>query len=169
MFASPLQRAKTTAEKLYSAQAQPELPYVESLLLREQHWGIAEGKPALWKLSKEDASTNLKTLHARGVYPRLVGRKEKFPEGESADDLAARADKAVNELLMPMIWKSVREGTRENVAVVSHGLCISELIPALLRKQQRGSSLQIGYYAGLRNTAWSRVVVTSEVHCAIVN
>lgn len=96
---------------------------------------------------------------ARKLYPVLPSRAHKFPEGESLDDLAARANKAVDDLLLPYVWSAAREGSQGiHVAIVSHGLCISELLPALLVRDQSG--IHPGHrYRGLLNTAWTRVTV----------
>jgi len=44
------------------------------------------------------------------------------------------------------------------VALVSHGLCISEMVPALLRRDHSGAAVP-DHYRGLRNTGWTRVTV----------
>lgn len=75
-----------------------------------------------------DPNISLTQHYAEGKFPVLSGRAEKFPGGESIDDLAERASQAIEELVMPKVWKAVREGKKGvNVAVVSHGLCISEV------------------------------------------
>jgi broad specificity phosphatase PhoE len=74
-----------------------------------------------------DSDKSLAQQFAEGKYPVLTHRNERFPEGESLDDLGERAEKAIQELVMPHVWKAVREGRKGvQVAVVSHGLCISE-------------------------------------------
>ena len=68
----------------------------------------------------------------RKLYPVLTERSDKFPDGESLDDLADRAEKAVDELLFPFLFQALKEGkSGVHIAVVSHGLCISELVAAL--------------------------------------
>jgi len=155
IHASPLKRALWTAQAVRDAQAE-QPPLTTSPLLREQHWGVAEGKP--WTMHMEQGLT-LEEHFARGLYPVLNSRSQKFPEGESLDDLAARAKKAVDDLLMSYVWQAARAGDQGlHIAIVSHGLCISELIPALLVKDQSG--VHPGYrYKGLLNTAWTRVTV----------
>ena len=126
-----------------------------------------------------DPSISLAQHFAEGKFPVLSGKAEKFPEGESVDNLAARAGQAIEELVMPKVWEAVREGKKGvNVAVVSHGLCISEvgviifryeiadlmiciqLIPALLKKGS--NSLSRMDYRGLMNTAWTRLIIDVE-------
>ncbi|KAH9841642.1 phosphoglycerate mutase-like protein [Rhodofomes roseus] len=156
IHASPLKRALWTAQAVRDAQTDTQPPLTTSPLLREQHFGIAEGKP--WIMETQSGLSFEEHLR-RGLYPVLHDRSQKFPEGESLDDLAARAKKAVDELLMPYVWQAAMAGDNGlHIAIVSHGLCISELIPALLVKDQSG--LHPGHrYKGLLNTAWTRVTV----------
>lgn len=114
----------------------PNPPFViTSLLIREQHFGIAEGNP--WIMALEP-NKSLEQHFAERKFPVLGGRSEKFPEGESLDDVSIRADEAIEELVMPHIWKAAREGRKGiNIAVVSHGLCISE-VTAYTREESTG-------------------------------
>ncbi|CAL1712789.1 unnamed protein product [Somion occarium] len=155
IYASPLKRAYSTAEAILEAQPEPRPPLTHSLLLREQHFGIAEGHP--WLVALKPGVT-LEEHYTQGVFPVLHHRSDKFPEGESIDDLAIRADQAVHELILPRVWATAREGMRgAHIVVVSHGLCISELVPALLRKN--AGQIAKDEYRGLMNTAWTRVAV----------
>jgi len=155
IHSSDLKRAHMTALAVHSAQCTPQPPLTTSPLLREQHFGIAEGKR--WIVSA-DSEKSPAELYADGQFPMPVGRIEKFPEGESLDDLGRRASQAVEELIMPHAWKAAREGRRDvHVAIVSHGLCISEIIAMLMKKNAKGG--QVKDYRGLLNTAWSRVTV----------
>ncbi len=99
---------------------------------------------------------------AKGVYPVLYGDDEKFPEGESTKDLAERARTALAKFVLPHVWQAAKEGkTGIHVAIVSHGLCISELISELLKRSaKQGGETD---HRGLWNTAWTRVVVDIEV------
>jgi len=156
IFASDLKRAHTTAQALQTAQTQvPQPPLTTSPLLREQHFGIAEGKA--WVL-KQDTSKPLAELYAAGVFPIITKREGKFPDGESLNDLERRTTQAIHEIVMPAVWSAVRAGKKGvHIAVVSHGLCISELIPALLSKDANSPPRQD--FRGLMNTAWTRVTV----------
>ncbi|KZT65800.1 phosphoglycerate mutase-like protein [Daedalea quercina L-15889] len=156
IHASPLKRALWTAQAVRDAHVEPQPPLTTSPLLREQHWGIAEGKPWIMEFQP---GLSLEEHFARGLYPVLQSRSQRFPEGESLDDLAARAKKAVDELLMPYVWSAARGGEEGlHIAIVSHGLCISELIPSLLVRDQSG--VHPGHrYRGLLNTAWTKVTV----------
>lgn len=160
IYASTLKRALWTAQAVRDAQPDPKPPLTESPLLREQHFGVAEGKPWAWD---QTPSLSLEEHFARGIWPVLHERSQKFPEGESVDDLYARAAKAIDELVMPHLWHAVREGkSGVHVALASHGLCIGEMIPALLVKDESG--VHPGdKYRGLQNTAWTRLTVEVEV------
>jgi broad specificity phosphatase PhoE len=83
---------------------------------------------------------------AKGIFPVLGGRKVKFPEGESLDDLRDRARQAVKELIVPIIRDAVTE-KKENVhvALVSHGLCISELVAVVvaLDYERRSKGIEV--------------------------
>ena len=160
IYASPLKRALWTGQAVRDAQADPQPPLTESLLLREQHFGDAEGEPWSWN---QTAGLSLEEHFAKGIWPVLHGRSQKFPGGESLDDLGARATKAIHELVMPHIWQTAREGKAGvNIALASHGLCISELIPALLVKDESGHHPG-DKYKGLYNTAWTRLTVEVQV------
>lgn len=156
IYASPLLRAFTTAQAIHDGQAEPKPPLTPSPLLREQHWGEAEGQS--WLLAQKPG-LSLEEHFAQKIYPILHERWQKFPGGESLEDVVVRAEQAINEFVMPHVWKAAREGRKNvHIAIVSHGICISELIPVLVLKDESGQ--HPGHkYRGLRNTAWTRVTV----------
>ena len=159
IHASDLKRAFTTAQALYDGQREPKPTFDSSALLREQHFGVAEGKPWSYDTSR---SFNLEEEMAKGIYPVLHGNDEKFPEGESIDELAQRAKEAITALVLPHVWQTAKEGkTGIHVAVVSHGLCISQIISELLKMSAKHEEERD--YRGLLNTAWTRVVIDIEV------
>lgn len=99
---------------------------------------------------------------AKGIFPTLHGDDEKYPEGESINDLAQRAKRAITAFVLPHVWQAAKEGqTGIHVAVVSHGLCISQMISELLKMNAKQD--KEGNYRGLENTAWTRVVIHVEV------
>lgn len=155
IYTSPLKRAHMTATALRDAQPEPKPMIIISPLLKEQHFGAAEGSP--W-LIRQDPSRTLEEHFADGRYPVLYERTQKFPGGESLDDLAARADEAVRQLLLHHILQAARIGSQDDhIALVSHGLCISEMVAALVKRNHEGTPDTS--YRGLRNTAWARVTV----------
>ena len=159
IFASPLKRAYSTSRAVFNAQPEPKPSFTVSPLIREQHFGVAEGHS--WQMHQEQ-DLSLEEHFAKGIYPVLFGEDEKFPEGESSNDVSNRARQAINELVMPQVWEAARTGKKGvHIALVSHGLCISHLISQLLQKNDGGAPK--GDYRGLMNTAWSRVTVDVPV------
>ena len=101
---------------------------------------------------------------AKGIFPILHERTDKFPDGESLDDLRDRARHAVKEFIVPVVKNALKNGEENvHVAVVSHGLCISELVAAVVRldyeRRSKGLEVPDREYAGLSNTAWTRVTI----------
>ncbi|KAI0304504.1 histidine phosphatase superfamily [Multifurca ochricompacta] len=158
IHASDLKRAFATAQALYDGQKDSKPTFDSSELLREQNFGVAEGKPWSYKAL---TGLTLEEQIAQGVYPVLYGNGEKFPEGESINDLAERAKRAVDKLVLPHVWKAAKEGrTGIHIAIVSHGLCISQLISELIKTSAKQDAQ--GDYRGLLNTAWTRVEIDIE-------
>ncbi|KAG8919159.1 hypothetical protein FRC00_011671 [Tulasnella sp. 408] len=122
IFASPLKRALTTAQQI-EKQNQSKPPLTITPLIREQHFGEAEGNPwapsitpnpkgpndpnATGRLGVIDPKTNKK------VYPVQPGRTAKFPAGESQDDVAERTGEAFDEFVMPFVRESVGKPAAE--------------------------------------------------------
>lgn len=80
--------------------------------------------------------------------------------------IADRAEKAINELVLPHIRTAALEGHKNvHIALVSHGLCISKLIERLLLKDSEDP--QSGDFRGLLNTAWTRLEVEVRVRMTI--
>jgi broad specificity phosphatase PhoE len=149
-----------TAQAIQSQQqlGSPEL--VTSPLFREQHFGVAEGKPST---RKRDPNIPLSDQFDRGIYPGSLSRSEKFPEGESRDDVQDRASKGWSDVLLPFVQQAAREGNDHvHVAVISHGIFIKEALSALA-KYDRTADMTACDYQWLRNTAWARVVVEVKV------
>jgi broad specificity phosphatase PhoE len=153
---SDLKRAYMTAKAIQDAQTILKPPLYSSILLREQHYGSAEGKR--WNTARNPMLT-LEDHFEKGAYPALHGGSERFPGGESLDDLAERAEKVIDEILTSYMQEDHEEAY---VAVVSHGTFLSELIAALVK---RDTSLKVTVQArdfrGMRNTGWTKVAVVS--------
>ncbi|KAG5646713.1 hypothetical protein DXG03_002395 [Asterophora parasitica] len=149
IYASPLQRAHSTGRAVHSAQPHAP-PFSVNPKLREQYFGVAEGHR--WVATIPQGRTPDELIH-EGIYPVLSGRTAKFPGGESLEDLARRAEEAIEECVV----RHLDEGKDIHVALASHGLCISELVPALLRLDPE--TRKDVSYAGLLNTAWHRATV----------
>ncbi|KAJ8073748.1 hypothetical protein PM082_012026 [Marasmius tenuissimus] len=157
IYASPLLRAYQTAEAVRDgSQQQPPLTIIKNPKLREQYFGIAEGKP--WEAAMpQDSYPTLEEAYANGVFPVLVGRDERFPEGESLNDLGRRTAEAIQECVLPHLQGSNSDEDR-HIILASHGLCISELVSALVKLDPEADT---GVdYRGLLNTAWTRAAVS---------
>lgn len=154
IYASPLLRAHATGQAVLHAQPAPQPPFIINPNLREQYSGIAEGHP--WVVETPAGLTE-EELFANNIFPILYSRSARFPEGESLDDLAVRAEKAIIECVLPHV---LEDGA--HIVIAGHGVCIGELIVALVRldPDSRGDVS----YMGLLNTAWTRVIVSIKVH-----
>ncbi|KAE9400505.1 phosphoglycerate mutase-like protein, partial [Gymnopus androsaceus JB14] len=134
ILSSPLNRAATTAEMVLEHQPDP-CTHIKSLLLREQHFGIAEGKP--WKKQK-DPNLTLEEHYARGI-------------------------RVIDELLLPYVLSADGDDQGPiHIAVVSHGIFIREIVDALYRREL-GRERMLDNHRGLNNTGWTRVVVKLKV------
>lgn len=159
IYASPLKRAATTAAFILAAQPAPQPPHdftIESV--KEQNFGVAEGKP--WCFPDNRISKSLSEYISEGKYP-TPRPGECFTDGESDEDLAARAMRAVDEVIMPHVRSAARAGHTEHIALVSHGICIGALICALL-KRDSSNVTPTREYTGMQNTAWARVVIKMQ-------
>ncbi|KIJ62648.1 hypothetical protein HYDPIDRAFT_182687 [Hydnomerulius pinastri MD-312] len=159
IITSDLKRAHSTAKALFDGQPDPKPTFTVTREVREQLFGDGEGRP--WLMSRIP-NKSLKDHFKDEQYPILFNRDERFPNGESLNDVAARADRAIRNLVLkPHLSKAALSGAEDvHIAVVSHGLCISELIPALLKWNHGGASAKD--YRGLMNTAWTRVTVQAK-------
>lgn len=153
IYASPLLRAWATAQAVRDAQPDPQPPFIPNPNLREQHFGIAEGYPYVLDIPEGQTEED---LFAKNIYPVLFSRSAKYPDGESLDDLARRAEVGIRECVLPHV---VEDGV--HIIIASHGLCISELVPALLRLDP--DSPGDVAFTGLMNTAWIRATVSVKV------
>lgn len=83
-------------------------------------------------------------------------------------DLALRAEGVIDDILLSYV---LEEPDEANVAVVSHGLFLSELIAALVRKDDAvrisGREVYARDFRGLKNTGWAKVTVTVRVSIEI--
>ncbi|KAK0203489.1 histidine phosphatase superfamily [Desarmillaria ectypa] len=160
IYSSPLLRARQTGEAVQSGQSIPPA-LIMNPHLREQHRGIAEGRPYC-----DDFPHNMTPEEAFkvGIFPKtaLLDDDGKFPGGESRNDLAARADIAIVECILPNLTEE-NFGNGLHIAVTSHGLFIAQLIAALLRYD--ASAERDVSYLGLMNTAWTRVEVSLDSSC----
>ncbi|KAG8792155.1 hypothetical protein FRC12_006969 [Ceratobasidium sp. 428] len=146
MFSSDLKRAHSTAQAIHAAQPEPKPPLITTQLLREQHWGDAEGETA------------------NAPWLPLKGRDSRFPNGESLNDVARRGEQFFDQYLTSIVKEAKGKPIGEvNVVVVSHGIAIAENIGALFRRSVEAEDREFkGSFLGLMNTAWTRVIVGLE-------
>jgi len=120
-----------------------------------------------------DNFTLTELYYEQKIFPALFIRDEAFPEGESLDDLALRAEVAIRDCVLPhvQILPSVesvesndlkQEVPAVHVALFSHGNCISEMVSALLRLDPEANC--DGNFLGLlNNAAWTRAEIRVRV------
>jgi broad specificity phosphatase PhoE len=155
IYTSDLIRAHMTAKALQAAQS--EVPLHVNELLREQYFGVAEGTSYKSQRSRD---LTLAQHYAKGVFPAVYGRSERFPGGESKNDVAARARRFVQEVLMPYVRQEEEGKEGLHIAIVSHGLMIPELISILWRMDKKPVSQETELRSnlrGMRNTGWTRI------------
>lgn len=137
------------------------------------NFGLAEGNP--WQLQCDTTGLSNEEIAQLcmqyNVYPMIHERNRRYPEGESYEDVARRADRVIRQFVLPHLIQppsslagtddGVLKHQKQHIALTSHGMCIGELVPALLRLDPEAP---IGeYYGGLHNTAWFRAVVQLRV------
>lgn len=151
MFASDLKRAHSTARAIYDAQPDPKPPLTITQLIREQGFGVGEGKP--WSPSPG------------ATWSLPEGRDGKFDDGESLNDVGRRGDRFFEQHLAPILAEAKGKSTGEvNVVIVSHGIAIAETLGALVRRSVAvDRDGWTGGFRGLHNTAWTRVAIGLEV------
>lgn len=165
ILTSPLNRALSTASAIHDRQAPPRPPLIQNDLLKEQHFGEGEGKPYTAARTGKTA-TSASVEQQNETYARNRGDDERFPGGESRREVRERADKTVEELLLPYIGLQEEDERPIHVLVVSHGIYIRHLVGALVKRGTlaKASTERIT----LHNTGWVRVVVEKEVSCRIL-
>ncbi|KAL7416417.1 histidine phosphatase superfamily [Mrakia frigida] len=142
IFASPLIRARHTAEQIQQQNLTVPRPKITfSPLFQEQFWGDYEGLSVFGR--------EIKYSDARHF---------RFPGGESLDDVAARAEKAVDQFLLPYILETASSTEPQHILVVAHGIFNPELIGALMRRRASGAGT--GWQnTGSSNTGWTRLEI----------
>ena len=138
VFASPLQRALKTAIAVQTAQVGQEiddadliLPVVQSKDLVEQDFGFYEGKPFYARTSGSNKT-------GREAHYETHRNIPGFQDVESRESIAARCDSFLDGHFIPLLdYDGVP--SELSVVVVSHGILLSHLWRALLRRLPRKS------------------------------
>lgn len=164
IYTSDLTRAKLTAkavkDKQQTAGSASDVPFVEVDLLREQNFGSGEGRP----IGKKEKGVSLVAHYAKGKFPALHTRQQKFPGGESLDEMALRAEAVIDGVMRLELLKEKEEGKTRTVAIFSHGLFIGELVAAIIRRDvDYQGNIDIRDLRGMRNTGWTRIEVSLKV------
>ena len=129
-------------------------------MLREQNFGAGEGK----KICAKERDFPLSNHYARNKFPVIYTRTEKFPGGESLEDMAKRVDIVIDEVLLPYVWQEFEGAAPMTIAIVSHGLFIAELVARLVKRGNIDlDSTEARSLRGLKNTAFNKVQVTFKV------
>ncbi|KAK7056832.1 hypothetical protein VNI00_002549 [Paramarasmius palmivorus] len=155
IFSSTLQRADATAQAIYDQQADPKPPFLKNPTLREQNFGKGEGHPYTKSRGHADSMT-IEECYAQNIFPHPGNRTDRFPEGESRNDLAKRATQAIEDIILPLLPDAAEKDV--HVALVSHGLFIREMVDAILKLDTTRHGIGSDY-RGLRNTGWMRVTL----------
>ncbi|KAL8945870.1 MAG: hypothetical protein Q9222_007651 [Ikaeria aurantiellina] len=174
VYASDLQRAVKTAEALLAAQPEnpdrPALTVRQLSVLREQDFGIYEGKP--FYVRQQGSSRSGKDNH-RAQHLDDPG----FQDVESKESMTSRTDSFVHEYLKPLILKDSPSSFGNVVAIVSHGIILSYLWRSLLgvfAKQTVslapglavGDARPLEFLGGWSNTGYLELEITSSLSSA---
>lgn len=108
---------------------------------------------------KKDKCLSLRAHYAKGLFPILYARSEKFPGGESLEDLRIRAEGFIEDVMMVLRKEEHDREITQAVGVVSHGIFIGELVAALVRKGRVNPQEDMKNLRGMKNTAWTKVEV----------
>ncbi|KAG6909124.1 hypothetical protein DXG01_001876 [Tephrocybe rancida] len=158
IHSSPLERAFLTAKALQTTQ--PNFVSLEtSPLLREQSFGVGEGQS--YDVQKE-SHLSFEEHVAQGKYIQAYNRSDRYPGGESLNDVARRAETVVEDIMLPYMRQAAKEGIRDmHIVFVSHGIFIAELISALAC--QGGKKPNPIEFRHLKNTGWTLVTANMTV------
>ena len=135
------------------APKQPEVTQLE--VLREQDFGFYEGKP-FYARPREG------TKSGKDDHRSLHQDDPDFQDVESKESMNARMDIFLEEHLLPIL-ENIRDGTTQDIAIVSHGIILSHLWKRFLNMCPKysvsvmpGLSLGYGPYTALEHLGgWS--------------
>ena len=105
------------------------------------------------------SNKTLEELYEEGIFPELEDRNARFSQGESLNDVAHRTEIVIQDCILPHLFDKSQDGA--HIAIASHGICLAELIFALLKLDPETDSTQS--YRGHWNTAWSRLEISLRV------
>ncbi|KAF9523609.1 histidine phosphatase superfamily [Crepidotus variabilis] len=157
IYSSDLKRAALTAAEIKVKQTNVDVKHEQHTLLREQEFGSGEGK----KFSKPIQGLTIAQHYAKGLFPAIYTRHQKFPGGECLDDVAERARSVIDDIFMRHLNEEAEDGISKTVVVVSHGIFLGELVNEILKRDPLASSGHetVKDSRGMQNTAWTKIEV----------
>ena len=136
IFSSNLTRAVKTAEALRDAQKHThdmDVDVVQVMELREKNFGSGEGERF-------------------GQVPKGSAKRRPHVGAETGEEMRKRADRFLDEHLLPLLDSEADESSACVVAVVAHGLILSSLFKALY---SRTSSQHFTFSSEVRGSSFS--------------
>lgn len=154
------------------------VPVVTTPLVREQHFGEAEGHGWISAVPRSSNPSDPPKSGRTGLvdpktrekmYPVQYGRTAKFPAGECLEDVARRTGDAFDTLILPIVKNSEgRQCGDVHVLIVAHGIAISEMIGAIFSRCVGGDKMNPDTWRGLKNTAWTRLLIGMKVWTTVL-
>ncbi|KIL61590.1 hypothetical protein M378DRAFT_193404 [Amanita muscaria Koide BX008] len=180
IYSSPSKRAYSTALAVQQHQSLPHPSLIPNPDLRELNFGVAEGHPWTTDCPAIDAAAAspdpesavekvVNELAAQGIFPIIPTTTNRFPGGETLDDLARRAERGMKDCVLNHLSEYIGLGSADggisstddyHVVIASHALSISELVTALVKLDPLAD--QKKSYGVLSNTAWTRAVIRAR-------
>jgi hypothetical protein len=155
LFSSDLQRAAITAEAIREAQDPAPPETIKLQLLREQDFGFYEGKKFFERPREGNKSGKDTHLEAHRDEPGFV-------DVESKESMRIRVEKFIDAHLVQSMHEVEED---KSVAVVAHGIILSHLWRAILKRfdpfvtvasgvQATGPGMSLEYLGGWSNTGY---------------
>lgn len=156
IFSSDLQRAFKTAEAIRIAQVPTPTETVRTELIREQDFGFYEGKQFFER--PREGNKSGKEAHQDAHH-----NEPGFKDVESKDSMRTRSDSFIDAHLVKLLHRVPEDHT---VAVVAHGIILSHLWRALLKRfhpgrvsagrgiENPGNGFSLEYLGGWSNTGY---------------
>ncbi|CAH7687241.1 histidine phosphatase superfamily [Phakopsora pachyrhizi] len=180
IYCSDLQRARLTAQSVSNNQLQQssktkpkdsqknddeddEESFLQVLpILREQNFGIAEGKP--WNSGEFEFSTKFFTERDIGFKDgeslnQVFGRAKRFFEDVIISKYLSNYSSDTQELKGSDLDKKSEEEDEVNICIVSHGIFLAEFINVLKSMADRLEGPKI--MSEMSNTGWTKIQLDS--------
>ncbi|KAK0100618.1 hypothetical protein ONS95_007073 [Cadophora gregata] len=164
IFSSDLQRAFKTAEAIRVAQSPAPTETTKLEVLREQDFGFYEGKSFIERPKEGNSS-------GKAAHQEAHRHDPGFKDVESKDSMKARSDTFIDIHLISLLHTVSDDKT---VAIVAHGIILSHLWRAILRRfhpfkvsvaqgiQPAGNGFGLEHLGGWSNTGYLDLEVKPE-------